>query len=159
MPETGEQPPIDVLLIASGGGHLVQALRIARVMRAQTDISMVMVTPGTVPSRARPVEQVVACADFSRETAWRMFKVGRQLLRLLRRHRPRLVITTGAAPGLVGIACARYRGIPAVWVDSLANARRLSLSGRLAITLGADVLSQWPAVAEAAGVRYEGNVL
>lgn len=75
------------------------------------------------------------------------------------RERPDVVVTTGAAPGLVVLALARLLGARTVWVDSIANAERLSLSGRLAEGRADLVLTQWPELAREGGPRYLGGVL
>ena len=45
------------------------------------------------------------------------------------RLRPDVVITTGAAPGYFAVRIGKLLGARVVWVDSIANAEELSLSG------------------------------
>jgi hypothetical protein len=78
---------------------------------------------------------------------------------LLVRHRPAIVVTTGAAPGYVAARIAKYLGAKAVWIDSIANVERLSLSGE---KIGKHVdlwLTQWPHLAAPGGPQYFGSVL
>lgn len=75
------------------------------------------------------------------------------------RERPDVVVTTGAAPGLLVLTLARLTGAKTVWVDSIANAEVLSLSGRLATGRADLVLTQWPELARDGGPRYMGGVL
>lgn len=156
-PRTGSKPRI--MMVASGGGHLVQLCRLVRAMERDTAADALLVTSGALPEEAPAFAGVAACTDFSRDDPWRALHTFAEIRRLLRDHRPEFVVTTGAAPGLVAIVAARMRGLRCLWIDSLANPRRLSLSGRLARLAGATVISQWPAVARRHGVGYHGSVL
>ena len=51
--------------------------------------------------------------------------------RLVRRLRPQVVLTTGAAVAVPFAWLARAHGVPVVWIESLARAERPSLSCRL----------------------------
>ncbi len=76
------------------------------------------------------------------------------------RERPEVVLSTGAAPGLLACLFGRILGAKVIWVDSIANTRKMSLSGRLVRPIAHRVLSQWPDVAARYhGVEYAGEVL
>jgi UDP-N-acetylglucosamine:LPS N-acetylglucosamine transferase len=78
----------------------------------------------------------------------------------LRRERPDAVVSTGAAPGLVALALAKLLvGSRTVWIDSIANSERLSLSGRLARLVADAWLTQWAHLARPGGPHYWGAVL
>ncbi len=82
-----------------------------------------------------------------------------RLLLILLRERPDVIVTTGAAPGLLALQLGRLLKIRGCWVDSLANVDRLSLSGRLAVGHAALFLTQWPHLAnDEEGVEYAGSV-
>lgn len=95
--------------------------------------------------------------DFSRWDAWRLPLVAWKMLRIIRRRRPRAIITTGAAPGLIAVAMGRMCGCRTLWVDSIANAATLSGSGKLARRIAHKVYTQWPSLATE-GVEYHGSV-
>jgi hypothetical protein len=72
---------------------------------------------------------------------------------------PDLIVSTGAAPGYAAIRVGKLIGAKTIWVDSMANAEKLSLSGRR-VGAHADLwLTQWPHLAEPQGPYYEGAVL
>ena len=78
---------------------------------------------------------------------------------MLARVRPDVVITTGAAPGYFCVRLAKLFGARTVWLDSVANAEELSMSGQKA---GPHVdlwLTQWAQLAQENGPHYRGNVL
>lgn len=78
---------------------------------------------------------------------------------LIIRLRPDVIISTGALPGLACIFWGRFFGTRTLWIDSIANADRLSLSGRIAKYLASATLSQWPDLGRMTGVEYRGAVL
>ena len=77
---------------------------------------------------------------------------------VLVRERPDIVISTGAAPGYLAIRGARLLGARTMWIDSVANAEKLSLSGRLASDKADVCLTQWPHL-QNGHVTYSGSVL
>ena len=93
---------------------------------------------------------------------WQKRRLIRQLLQILMlmlRIRPDAVISTGAAPGYFALRIGKLLGARTVWIDSVANAEELSLSGRK-IGKHADLwLTQWEHLACPEGPHYLGAVL
>ena len=58
-----------------------------------------------------------------------------------------------------GVFFGRLLGARTIWVDSIANADELSLSGRKAGRFAHLWLTQWPELARAQGPHYQGAVL
>ncbi|SFG20289.1 Oligosaccharide biosynthesis protein Alg14 like [Novosphingobium sp. CF614] len=79
-------------------------------------------------------------------------------LRLVLRVQPKMLITTGALPGLFCLIAARFMGARTVWVDSIANSDQPSLSGRVARLFAHEWFTQWAHLA-GAGRRYDGALL
>jgi UDP-N-acetylglucosamine:LPS N-acetylglucosamine transferase len=75
------------------------------------------------------------------------------------RVRPDVVLTTGALPGLIALALGKISGARTVWVDSVANAEKMSLAGFQARKYADLWLTQWPEVANSTGAEYAGSVL
>jgi UDP-N-acetylglucosamine:LPS N-acetylglucosamine transferase len=145
-----------VLAVASGGGHWVQMLRLAPAFRgaevhfATTDRSAAdQVAPA--PLHVYP--------DANKDTPLRLALCALKLAWLVLRIRPDAVISTGAAGGFLAIRVARLTGARTMFIDSIANARELSISGRLALGVADRVLSQWPRVADLTGAEYRGAVI
>jgi UDP-N-acetylglucosamine:LPS N-acetylglucosamine transferase len=72
--------------------------------------------------------------------------------------RPRIIITTGAAPGLLGIFVGRLLGIKTIWLDSIANVEKLSLSGNIALKVADRVYTQWEHLSTP-NIVFAGNIL
>ena len=78
---------------------------------------------------------------------------------LVRRLRPDVVISAGAAPGLLCLLWGRVFGAKTIWIDSIANAETLSLSGKIALHFAHRVLTQWDHLARPGKVEHWGSVL
>lgn len=83
-----------------------------------------------------------------------------QLAWILMRERPKIVISTGSAPGLIGLALAKLLlRAETVWIDSIANCEQLSSSGMQARWVADVWLTQWPQLQGQHGPFYWGAVL
>ena len=75
------------------------------------------------------------------------------------RHRPNVIITTGAAPGYFALRFGKLFGARTIWIDSMANAEKLSKSGA-EVRKHADLwLTQWEHLAQPEGPHFIGRVL
>jgi UDP-N-acetylglucosamine:LPS N-acetylglucosamine transferase len=145
-----------VLAISSGGGHWVQLLRLrpafeaAEVHFACTDVS---VAPQVAPA---PLH---AYADANQRQPLRILVMLVQIVAIIVRVRPDVIVSTGAAGGSLAISVGRLLGIKGLFVDSIANARRLSLSARIALHFANAVYTQWPGLEGPTRAVYRGSVL
>ncbi|MCE0493299.1 hypothetical protein [Vibrio salinus] len=145
-----------ILLVASPGGHFVQLSLIAEKMLGNQRI--VVGTYDKSPSFMH-CEKYYQIRDFSRTDAYKAGFVSISAIKILMSEKPDLVVTTGAAPGLIFAFMAKITGTKSVWIDSIANSKKLSLSGKIARKFGIKVLSQWKNVAEKNGLEYQGRVI
>lgn len=145
-----------VLAVASGGGHWQQLMQ----MRPAFDGREVffLTTFAGLPEQfgAAPAAIVPDC---NRDRKLSVIPCAAAILWRIVRFRPDVVISTGALPGVVALALGRLAGARTIWVDSVANAEEMSMSGRLARRFAHLWLSQWEHVAAAAGADYAGAVL
>ncbi len=106
-----------------------------------------------------PSARFYAVNDATRWNRFGLVVLAFRVLGVLLRERPDVVISTGAAPGFFGVVLGKLLGAGTIWLDSMANVERLSLSGRT-VRLFADLwLTQWPHLAAARGPRYEGALV
>ncbi len=145
-----------VLLVASGGGHWEQLMRLADALAPYSPLFAT--TDGALLARWG-IEGGEVLPDCNRDEPGASARSLAKAFALVARLRPRVVITTGAAPGLFCLIAGRAFGAHTVWIDSLANAEELSGSGRLARWVAKDWLTQWEHLATPGGPRYEGAVL
>ena len=145
-----------VLAIASGGGHWVQLLRLLPAF-AHHDVVFVTVREAyrdDLPSGSH----LVVVTDATRWDKLKLVRMSLEVAWTMLRFRPDVVISTGAAPGLVAIRLARLLRARTIWVDSIANCEELSGSGRR-VKGAADLwLTQWEHLATPDGPTYAGSV-
>jgi UDP-N-acetylglucosamine:LPS N-acetylglucosamine transferase len=146
-----------ILAISSGGGHWVELLRLRPALRGH-HVVFVTVSPAYRDQVADAPLLVID--DATRWDRLGVARVAAQILAIVLRERPDVVVSTGALPGLLGVLFAkRLLGARTIWVDSLANAGELSLSGRSARAHADLWLTQWPELATPRGPRYVGSIL
>lgn len=133
----------------------MQLLRLCGEMEKVVPVHYVTTNAGARALLPPGSELEVVC-DFSRKELWRVPQSLWQMWRIIRRHKPRAVVTTGAAPGLVAVAVGRLCGCRTLWIDSIANAATLSGSGKVARLIAHKVFTQWPTLADEK-VEYHGN--
>ena len=146
---------LKVFAVASIGGHWVQLLRIAKALEKEFDV----VYMSTHEKCATMVEGRVyySMNDFSRWDFYKMFPELLHSIYIICKEKPSIVITTGAAPGLVCLFAAKICGIRTVWIDSIANVEHISFSGRIASKFASRIYAQWPSLA-GNKVIFAGNI-
>lgn len=145
-----------ILAIASGGGHW-QQLMLMRDGFSHHDVTYVTTLPGLPEQFGVTPARIVP--DCNRNEKLNMIRSGFALVWAVAAIRPHVVISTGALPGVMALALGRVMGARTIWVDSVANAEEMSMSGRLARRVAHLWMSQWAHVAEAEGADYAGAVL
>lgn len=148
--------PTRIMAIASGGGHWVQ---LNRLHPAFEGCEVTYVSVDKAYREDVIGERFIAVPDATRwnkfRLTWMALSVGLALLRV----RPHVIISTGAAPGYVAIWLGSKLGARTLWLDSIANVERISMSGQM-IRRHVDLcLTQWPHLAEEGGPVYWGAVL
>ncbi|WP_421793330.1 hypothetical protein [Hydrocarboniphaga effusa] len=146
-----------ILAIASAGGHWVQLLRLRK---AFDGCSVLYVTTMKELKAAMPNERIEIVPDASRDEKLKLLALLVKVFLIILRNRPDVIITTGAAPGVFALKIGKLFGAKTIWIDSIANAEELSLSGRLVAHNADLVLTQWPHIAaREKNIRYEGEVI
>lgn len=134
----------NILAVASGGGHWVQLLRLRPAFEGHR-VAFV-----TVRASYKTDVGDVPFYLVNDATRWDKLGLVRMCLRLLLiilRERPKVIISTGAAPGYFAIRFGKLLGARTVWLDSIANVEEVSMTGRL-VRKHADLwLTQWPHLA------------
>jgi hypothetical protein len=145
-----------ILAVASGGGHWVQMQRLRPALE-NWDTNYATVGPCD-PTVVAPAP-VFLLPDANARTPFRMLWLLVRVAWLVLRLRPDMVITTGAAPGYWAVRLGRLCGARTIFLDSIANAEKLSLSAHLAFGKADVTLTQWPEVAASSGAQYWGAVV
>jgi UDP-N-acetylglucosamine:LPS N-acetylglucosamine transferase len=120
-----------VLAVASGGGHWDE-LMLLRPTLERYDVRYATTDP--LLAAQRGITTVDRLPDCNRNRPVQAIYCGFVALWLVLKHRPHVVISTGAAPGFMCLIAARLIGVRTLWIDSVANGEKLSMCGRLSMT-------------------------
>ena len=146
----------EVLAISSPGGHWVE---LTRLFSAFDGLTVEYAT--TDPGRAVdvPTGRLHVLTDANLRTPWQLAICSWQTLRLVIKLRPRVIVSTGAAPGLIAILFGKLVGARAVWLETFGLVDRMTLSGRMAKPFADLYLVQWPHLAKPDGPHFRGSLL
>lgn len=145
-----------ILAIASGGGHWVQLLRLRPAFSGHR-VTFVTVQPSYASQV--PGQRFYTVRDATRWDRWALLLMMVQVSLILLRERPDVVITTGAAPGVVALRMGKWLGAKTIWLDSIANVEHISMSGARVRSFTDLWLTQWEHLASEKGPKYHGAVL
>ena len=157
--------PKRILAVASGGGHWVQLCRLMPAWDG-CDVTYLTTDPAYRDGvRAAAAERGQSAPGFhvvqeaNRKQKLRLIKALIQVTLIILKIRPDVIITTGAAPGAIAVSIGSVLRRRTVWIDSIANAEELSMSGKRVERFATLWLTQWEHVAKPDGPEYRGSVL
>lgn len=156
-PPSGASRPPRVLAVSSGGGHWAELLRL-RPAWDGAEASFVVTDAGYKRDLPAGTPLIIA-PDANKDQKLRLAWLALRMAWIVIRLRPDVVISTGAAPGYFAIRFGKLMGARTIWIDSIANADQMSMSGQLARPHSDLWLTQWPHLATEDGPDYAGAVL
>ena len=149
---------LKVCLVASAGGHLVQLLRLRQSWEGHDTVYVS--TVDVVRDKLAQFGRVFIIGECNREHPFLTLRVFWRCLKVILSERPDVVISTGAAPGFLMCLTGRLLGAKIVWVDSIANVKRLSMSGKMIRPFCSLFLTQWEDLQDKTKkIEYAGSVI
>lgn len=145
-----------VLAISSGGGHWVQLLRVAP---AFADCDVCYVTVRDSYASDVPGQRFRTIIDATRWNKLKLAWMGIKIALIIARERPDVIISTGAAPGYFAFRVGRMLGARTIWLDSIANAETLSMTGKMVEPFADLWLTQWEHLGGPDGPTFGGSVV
>lgn len=155
---TPPSPELTVMAVSSGGGHWAELLRLGSAFEP-CHVVWVTTDEGHGADLGAGDVEFHTVMDASSWSKARVAPLAAQLLWLLLRVRPDVVVTTGAAPGYLALRLGKALGAHTIWVDSIANGYEMSRSGRMVAPWADEWLTQWPDIARPDGPEFHGSVL
>jgi UDP-N-acetylglucosamine transferase subunit ALG13 len=151
-------PLVDLLVVCSSGGHLFDAVAVSPAWRDRSR-AWVSFDKADVRSLLRDERVYIAHGPTNRNLP--------NLLRnlvlawtIVRRTRPRVLLTTGAGVAVPFAWIARLRGACVIYLECGGRVDRPSLSARMIAPVANAIYAQWPELAAAwKRARYAGNAL
>ncbi|UKJ07068.1 oligosaccharide biosynthesis protein Alg14 [Solitalea lacus] len=144
-----------ILAIASGGGHWIQ---LQRLVPAFVDHEVVYISTSLGFAAMVKDHQFYSVPDANRWNKLKLIKMGYIVFNKVFSIKPNVIISTGAAPGLMGIIAGRLIGSKTIWIDSIANAEKLSMSGKIASFFAHKCYTQWSHLTSSK-VIFHGNII
>lgn len=152
------QKTIKICLAASAGGHLSQLLKLDASWQEYE--TFCITTTDVVEEKLQEYGKVYVVRECNREHPMRVITVLFQCVRVILRERSDVVLSTGAAAGCIVCFLGKLIGAKVVWIDSITNVERISLSGRMVRYIADLFLVQWPElVKQYKNVEYVGAVI
>lgn len=155
MEKNGKQ--LKVLMVSSCGGHWIQMNRLVPAFAGE---ELHFASTERTYSQFNPNHPFYFIPEASRTSSfllliWQALNV----LYVLLKVRPDIIVTTGAAAGFFAIFLGRKLRIKTIWVDSIANVDEVSLSGSRAAKYADLFITQWSHLAQEKGPHYYGAVI
>ncbi|WP_363322753.1 UDP-N-acetylglucosamine--LPS N-acetylglucosamine transferase [uncultured Litoreibacter sp.] len=141
----------EILAVSSGGGHWQQLQLLSKAFDGKKVVYACSSDVGDA--------SIIRLPDCNMRTPWRLIITAIAAWKLVRQINPDTVVSTGAAPGVLVLITAKLHRRRTVWVDSIANTERMSLSGRLARSFSDLWVTQWPQVSHRSGAVYLGAII
>lgn len=145
-----------ILIVASGGGHWIQ---MTKILPAIDGLKCVVATVDASVAQQGEWDKFYLVKDFNKKNWWLFFSEIKTIIKIIKQENITHIISTGAAPGFVGVLVGRFLGKKTIWVDSIANPERLSLSGYMASYFVDRIYTQWEQLSGVRGAIYSGRVL
>ena len=145
------------LFISSSGGHWIQLRRLRPAFDGWS--RFYACTNSGYRATIDAEERFLGVPEATRWNKLRLVYQALMVLWIVLRTRPEVVVSTGASPGFFAMLFGRLLGKKTIWVDSIANADELSLSGQQAGRFADLWLTQWPHLARPEGPQYFGSLV
>lgn len=149
-------PPRRALLVCSPGGHLLQLLTLQPAWDDMDCTWVTLAAPDT-DYLLRDERRVLARGPTNR-SLWALLTNLRLAWRVVRRERPDVILSTGAALAVPFFLAGKLFGARLVYVESLTRTTSLSLSAKMVRPLADAFFVQWPELAHGSA-RFAGRLL
>lgn len=147
-----------ICLAASAGGHMTQLLKLSDSWQGYD--AFYVTTTEVLRKKLSDLGHVYVVGECNYQHPLRVLKVLFKSIIIIFSKRPEVIISTGAAAGCILCFLGKLIGAKIVWIDSITNVKRLSLSGRMVRYIADLFLVQWPGLADRyKRAEYVGEVI
>lgn len=149
---------LKICLAASAGGHMSQLLMLSSDWGGYD--AFYVTTTEVMRGKLKKLGKAYVVGESNRQHPWRVMKVFGRCVRIIVRERPQVIISTGAAAGCMLCFLGKLSGAKVIWVDSVTNVDRPSLSGRMVRLIADLFIVQWPDLAKKyKNAEYVGAII
>lgn len=137
---------IKICLAASAGGHMTQLLKVAESWQGHE--VFYVTTTDVLWEKLSKLGEVYVVGECNHQHPVKVLKVMFKCISVILCQRPKIIISTGAAVGCMLCFLGKIMGAKVVWLDSITNVEKMSLSGRMVHCIADVLLVQWPDLAK-----------
>lgn len=149
---------LKICLAASAGGHLNQLLKMSQSWNGHK--TFCVTTTKVVEEYLQKYGNVYVVGECNCQHPLQVIATLIRCLKTVIHEKPDVVLSTGAAAGCITSFLGKLFGAKIVWIDSITNVERISLSGRLIRPIADLFLVQWPDLARIGKkIEYVGVVV
>jgi UDP-N-acetylglucosamine:LPS N-acetylglucosamine transferase len=145
-----------ILAISTGGGHWSELILMIAGLNMPGEVKYVTTLDGLPQKEGFKNYSIIKDSNKNEKIAAIYSLI--QVILITYQFKPNIILTTGAAPGVFAVLVGKLRGSKTIWVDSIANVERLSLSCRMILNIADIVITQWEHLADGKRVIYVGSV-
>lgn len=147
---------------ASAGGHMSQLLKLLNVAEKwPRNPTLCVTTSPLLLKKMSRYGRTYNIGECNRRRPFAILLVTVRCVSLIFKERPDVIITTGSLP--IAILCCVAKLLvrtKIIWIDSVANINKLSMSGNFVRHFSDLFLTQWPHLANTKNnVKYVGNIV
>ena len=134
---------------ASAGGHMNQLLRLLdHSGNWPFQPSIYVTTQPELAGKLQKKGKTYVIGECNRYHPLAALMIFFRSFSIIGKDKPDVIITTGSMPLAMLCLVAKLSGKKVIWIDSIANTERFSVSGRLMYHFADVFLTQWPSLAE-----------
>ena len=149
---------LKICLTASAGGHLTQLLKLESCWQGRE--FFFVTTTDVMKEKLEQSGKTYIVGECNHKHPFAVFKVLLNCIKIAFKEKFDVVISTGAAAGCLMCFLGKLKGDKIIWLDSITNAKKMSLSGRMVRYIADLSLVQWPQLAQKyKNVEYVGAVI
>lgn len=130
------------MVVSSVGGHLDE---VRSVVRELSDCEVIWVVNDALREERGISGRVYEIAHAKRD--WRVLWNVLECWQIARRENPDVMLSAGAGPAVPAAVVCRLRGVPVVFVESIAQIDTPSVTGRVMYWLASKFFFQWEELA------------
>ena len=131
-----------ILLVSSQGGHWIQLKRLINGFKGH-NINYLSVTDLKRSFNNNNGEKYYSVVDATRNHKLKLIIQFFQIGNIVFKIQPNIIVTTGSSVGFMSLIWGKLFGAKTVWIDSIANYEKLSMSGKLSKPFATHHLTQW----------------
>ena len=145
-----------IALVCSQGGHLTEILFLMDAFKGHDTffITYTNVRTNQLEYKKYLIEEIGT-------DIWKMIKAFFEIFRILKKEKPKLIVSTGPEIAIPAIILARFMKIKTIYIESWCRVKTKSGTGKILYYLSNYFLVQWPDLLKKYGkrARFEGAVI